>query len=232
MADERPAPDPVEAIADLQRRLDDLETTLAARILRRPTGDVEMTWRATPKDNTLIMQGQTVTRAAYPQLWAWVTEQALAGVGKPFGLGDGSTTFVLPDMRGRVPIGAGTLGPDTVTVGQLIGAARVTLAEANLPRHDHSFSIANHSNHSHTFNTQFLGSHNGHNDASGVIPPWTGGPTLPYGVEPAGDHSHGGETTQNSAGSHAWNATPFGSTSPTGLDVRQPGVGVNWLIWT
>ena len=52
--------------------------------------------------------------------------------------GDGSTTFGLPDLRGRVPVGTGT-GPGLtpVSLGQEFGDETVALTTANLPAHDH-----------------------------------------------------------------------------------------------
>ncbi len=52
--------------------------------------------------------------------------------------GDGRTTFALPDLRGRVPVGAGT-GPGLppVSLGQQLGSETLTLTAANLPIHTH-----------------------------------------------------------------------------------------------
>jgi microcystin-dependent protein len=52
--------------------------------------------------------------------------------------GDGKTTFALPDLRGRVFVGAGTAksGMNYVT-GQTGGAESVALAAANTPSHTH-----------------------------------------------------------------------------------------------
>jgi microcystin-dependent protein len=52
--------------------------------------------------------------------------------------GDGVTTFALPDLRDRTPIGAGQ-GPGLAdrAMGETGGAAAVTLTEANLPAHRH-----------------------------------------------------------------------------------------------
>jgi microcystin-dependent protein len=52
--------------------------------------------------------------------------------------GDGQTTFGLPDLRGRVPLGAyGTAPLPSVLPGAKGGAAAVTLAPANMPGHTH-----------------------------------------------------------------------------------------------
>jgi len=55
--------------------------------------------------------------------------------------GDGQTTFALPDLRGRVPIGDGT-GPGLTSyvMGQAGGVETVTLTTGQLPIHTHLFS--------------------------------------------------------------------------------------------
>jgi microcystin-dependent protein len=52
--------------------------------------------------------------------------------------GDGVTTFALPDLRGRVPVGPGQ-GPglSTKDLGEKAGLEQVTLTIANLPAHSH-----------------------------------------------------------------------------------------------
>lgn len=52
--------------------------------------------------------------------------------------GDGATTFGLPDLRGRVPVGQGT-GPSLQPkqAGTKGGVESVALVEANLPPHTH-----------------------------------------------------------------------------------------------
>ena len=67
------------------------------------------------------------------------SNQALFNVlGTTYG-GDGLTTFALPDMRGRVPVGAGN-GPglSPVLLGQRWGGETVTLTSLNLPSHTHT----------------------------------------------------------------------------------------------
>jgi microcystin-dependent protein len=56
--------------------------------------------------------------------------------------GNGTSTFALPDLRGRAPIGAGA-GPglQPVTLGELAGANNVTLLQNNLPPHTHSVNV-------------------------------------------------------------------------------------------
>lgn len=65
--------------------------------------------------------------------------QALFAVlGATYG-GDGRSTFALPDMRGRSPVGVGQ-GPGLIPVqwGQKRGEERTTLSIAQMPSHSHS----------------------------------------------------------------------------------------------
>jgi microcystin-dependent protein len=69
--------------------------------------------------------------------------QALFAIlGTTYG-GDGRTTFALPDLRGRIPVGVGA-GPGLtpIALGEQGGQANLTLSTANLPAHNHTTSIS------------------------------------------------------------------------------------------
>ena len=57
--------------------------------------------------------------------------------------GGGKTTFALPDLRGRVPIGQGQ-GPglSSYELGEKGGQEAVTLTAAQMPAHNHAYSDA------------------------------------------------------------------------------------------
>ncbi|MFY1113097.1 MAG: tail fiber protein, partial [Methanosarcinaceae archaeon] len=82
-----------------------------------------------------------------PRGWAFCDGQLLpisqntalfSILGTTYG-GDGRTTFGLPDLRGRVPVHAGS-GPglSTVRLGDTGGAETVTLSQAQMPSHNHT----------------------------------------------------------------------------------------------
>jgi microcystin-dependent protein len=77
--------------------------------------------------------GQLLQIADYDSLFSLI--------GTTYG-GDGQSTFALPDMRGRVPIGVGS-GPGLTNriLGSPSGAEAVTLSVANLPSHAHAVSV-------------------------------------------------------------------------------------------
>lgn len=79
----------------------------------------------------LLCDGTAVSRATYATLFALV--------GTTYGAGDGSTTFNLPDMKGRMLLGSGQgSGLTNRSVNDKAGAETVVLASNNLPSHTHS----------------------------------------------------------------------------------------------
>jgi microcystin-dependent protein len=76
-----------------------------------------------------LCDGQTLPIAQYTALFSLL--------GTTYG-GNGTTTFALPDMRGRVPIHAGN-GPglSPYILGQTGGVEQVTLTTPQIPAHNH-----------------------------------------------------------------------------------------------
>ncbi len=93
-----------------------------------------------------IGQLMTVPYNFPPRGWAFCQGQILSIaqntalfslLGTTYG-GNGQTTFALPDLRGRVPIGAGQ-GPGLSprTLGEMSGAENTTLITTQMPAHVH-----------------------------------------------------------------------------------------------
>jgi microcystin-dependent protein len=57
--------------------------------------------------------------------------------------GNGTTTFALPDLRGRAPIGQGA-GPglSPVDLGQSGGSQNVAILSSNMPAHNHTVAVS------------------------------------------------------------------------------------------
>jgi len=81
-----------------------------------------------------------------PRGWAFCAGQILpiaqntalfSLLGTTYG-GNGQTTFALPDLRGRVPVGTGQ-GPglSNVDLGETGGSESVTLTQSQMPAHSH-----------------------------------------------------------------------------------------------
>jgi microcystin-dependent protein len=63
-------------------------------------------------------------------------------IGTTYG-GDGQTSFGLPNLQGRTPIGTGQgLGLPNYVIGQAGGAEAITLTSSNMPVHTHALLAA------------------------------------------------------------------------------------------
>jgi len=95
-------------------------------------------------DGWLLADGSCVSRTTYSRLFA--------NIGTAYGAGDGVTTFCLPDLRGRLPLGAGTASRGAT------GGARDATPSANFAGFTPTFTVA-----AHTFSWPIPG--HSHNDA-------------------------------------------------------------------
>lgn len=107
-----------------------------------PTATVLPFAGGTTPANFLLCYGQAVSRTTYAALYA-----ALGGAGSPYGQGDGTTTFNVPDLRGRGIAGKDNMGGVSAsrlvtemaggTLGAVGGAEAHTLDVTEIPAHQH-----------------------------------------------------------------------------------------------
>lgn len=113
------------------RAIDLAHLAQAVQDLLVPTGSVFTTARTTPPNGYLLCDGSAISRTTYSALYT--------AIGVTYGTGDGSTTFNLPDLRGRTPIGVGTAtgahGATAHTLAQKGGEESHTLSTAEMPQH-------------------------------------------------------------------------------------------------
>lgn len=91
---------------------------------------------------TDTLANRTVSRTTYKELFDWATERDLIGTGKPFGVGDGSTTFVIPDGK---EIAFKGVGEYEGTVGAHVksgGLANGEFLDDRLQNHTHTLARA------------------------------------------------------------------------------------------
>lgn len=96
-------------------------------------GDVK--WSAKPVNtdsNWYVADGSEKSRTIDAELFA--------AIGTTYGAGNGTTTFNLPNLLGRVPVGAG----GSYAVGQTGGNTTVTLTVDQIPSHNHDLTDPGH----------------------------------------------------------------------------------------
>ena len=99
-----------------------------------PIGEISAWGTNTAPENHLLLDGSNVSRTLYSELFAlW---------GTTFGAGDGSTTFGLPNGKGRDIIGRDAAQAEFDTLGEVGGAKTHTLTEAQMPVHTHPIRSA------------------------------------------------------------------------------------------
>ena len=163
----------------------------------------------------LSCNGAALSRTAYAALFA--------AIGTTWGAGDGSTTFNIPDTRGRTVFGAdGGIGRLTSAgglsgaIGSSGGTETVALTEAQLAAHGHGGSTGAAGSHDHGGGVAAAGQHSHGNSTGGA-----GGHSHTGSTAGAGGHSHTGST--DTAGSHVH---PIGYNRASNYNTGTGGSGV------
>jgi len=94
-----------------------------------PTGTILPFAGSTEPAGFLLCDGAAVSRTTYAKLFDVI--------GTSYGPGDGSTTFNLPDLRGRIGVGIG--GSGVSNLGDVGGEQEHTLTIDEMPAHSHQY---------------------------------------------------------------------------------------------
>lgn len=133
--------DPIAGAAYLTTRVAAIDASLSliqgtVTGISPSSGIIQMTGSSTAPAGWLLCDGSAVSRTG-------ATASLFAAIGITYGTGNGTTTFNIPDFRGRFavqPDGGSNRNPG-VSLGNGGGAATHTLTTGELPAHDHTNGI-------------------------------------------------------------------------------------------
>jgi microcystin-dependent protein len=173
----------------------------------------------------LLCYGQNVDRTTYADLFT--------AIGTTYGVGDGSTTFTLPDIRGRVVAGQDDMGGSSAnrltnqtggldgdTLGATGGTETHTLTTAQLAAHTHTWSGTTSSNGSHT-HTYYRWSAAIQNAVAAT----DAARYIVQGENPTATDSQGAHT-------HTYSGTTSSTGSTSAHNNVQPTIILNYIIKT
>lgn len=113
----------------------DTSVVLAASGVGLPVGSVIDGFWTTAPEGYLLTNGAAVSRTTYANLFAVI--------GTTYGAGNGSTTFNLPDTRGRVAVDRSSSDSEFNSLGEKYGEKTHTLTIEEMPAHNHSGTSGN-----------------------------------------------------------------------------------------
>lgn len=212
-----------------------IQTQLDALI---PKGMISPFGGSSAPSGWLLCNGAAVSRTTYSALFAVI--------GTTYGSGDTSTTFNVPDLLGRTPIGAGAgTGLTTRTLGDKLGSESTVLTSSHIPEHNHTIDHG-HSNdigvstggsHSHTLTMHYSGTASHDHAISGISNPLpsmesdgSGGSisnSNATAISTASAHDHG---ITGGVTNHTGSSGYYGTASPTAVTAVQPSTVVNFII--
>ena len=199
-----------------------------------PSGVVKAYAGSAAPSGYLLCSGTAVSRTTFAALFAVISTT--------YGVGDGSTTFNLPDLRGRVPAGldnmggttAGRLTSNTITGGATTlgnsngntGIEQNILAIGQLPAHQHPVFLKD-NQHSHDMG----GAPNTAGASAVSFASNSGGSTISGASQVANKNNSSNITIGSVNGTANDNQTAnTGSGNP--VNNVQPTIILNWIIKT
>jgi len=175
----------------------------AAESLSTPPGTIVAFAGSVAPDGWLLCDEKLHDVAVYPQLAAVLADT--------YG-GDGLTTFGVPDLRGRMPLGMDNMGGNPANnvesgAADMLNGSGGEDVNTTVPQHRHGISDSG--NHQHNLKTTCNGG--GCNDGNDSIPRSALGSidTATFKTLTGGNHNHGGNTHNAGAAGGVTNMPPF-----------------------
>lgn len=160
-------------VLDLAAMADSMQDALTSR--GSPVGVVNPFAGTVAPSGWLLCSGQAVSRLTYAALFAVI--------GTAYGTGDGSTTFNVPDARGRVLAGVDALQTEFNALGKTGGSKTHTLLVTEIPSHAHDQHVTAGSG-GPAIRTDYTGDGSGQVYPQGITTGFTGGGLPHNNIQP------------------------------------------------
>ncbi|MGI5849663.1 MAG: phage tail protein [Christensenellales bacterium] len=122
---------------DMQGLESDMQSLEGEMRKLRMTGEITLWSAAAAPGGWLICDGSAVSRSGYAALYAVI--------GTTYGTGNGTTTFNIPNLKGRVPAGYSSSDSSFNTLGKTGGSKTHALSVSEMPSHTHTYKFSNYS---------------------------------------------------------------------------------------
>jgi microcystin-dependent protein len=207
-----------------------------------PPGVISQYAGSSAPNGYLLCDGSAVSRSTYSQLFNVI--------GVLYGNGNGATTFNLPNLKGRIPVGFDSSQTEFDNLGEAGGSKTNTLSVNQLPSHNHTGTTDSDGLHNHTGTADSAGLHthtsnavggqgnlglvtaNGVNtvvdtdSSNGELNVWT----TPYAlsIDNGGVHTH--NLSINNNGTHTHTFTTNNTGGGQSVNNLQPYIVLNYII--
>jgi microcystin-dependent protein len=108
-----------------------------ASMAGEPAGSYKTVATEAAPSGYLVCDGSAKSRVIYDRLFA--------AIGTAYGAGDGSTTFNLPNLKGKVLVGLDSAQTEFDAVGETGGEKAHVLTSSEMPAHNHPVTVDNYS---------------------------------------------------------------------------------------
>jgi microcystin-dependent protein len=180
-----------------------------------PVGEIAMWSTNTAPTGWLLCDGIDKDRSTYSAL-----HSLMQAAGYPYGAGNGSTTFGIPNLLGKFPVGKDASAEFDV-LGETGGSKTNALGVSNLPAHTHSGSTNSAGSHAHT------------SAQSDIVRQFGGGDAKLTANSTYGPYNTGSITTDTQgAHDHTVSVSGGGNGTATGdaFNILPPYFALNFII--
>lgn len=165
-----------------------------------PTGTILPFSGSVAPANALICDGSAVSRTAYAKLFSVI--------GTTYGVGDGSTTFHIPNLKGKIPVGLSSLENEFNYLGKSGGEKAHILSSLEMPSHSHTASESAAGGHNHNVTLDYY-TNNTTGGSIHYVHPTSGSGQVSKATSAGGEHTHNISLGSSGGGSSHNNIQPY-----------------------